>query len=292
MESMSVIIPTYHDWQRLSLCLERVRNALPADRFTEVIVVDNAAVHDVPGYVSVFPGLKIIHEPRPGSYAARNRGAEVARGEWLAFTDSDCIPSGSWLTGALQVVAETNCDAIGGKISIFKPSDGHEIAYMYEKKTAFNQEVHVPAGRCVTANFFVKRSVFSKLKGFDASMKSGGDWEFSSRLVKQGCKLVYGENVLVWHPSRSSLKDIFKKQRRLTAGGYSNVRLRHRHSGIRIFLSHAFRQIPATFRRMLKGDSLKEKSVIFGVSVGLYFYRLWLMILLMTGLLNPETVRE
>jgi glycosyltransferase involved in cell wall biosynthesis len=81
----------------------------------EIIAVDNASTEDLSGAVPADARIRLIVEPRLGSYAARNRGLSVAGGDILAFTDSDCIPDPDWLTeGVSALVANRHIDMIGG----------------------------------------------------------------------------------------------------------------------------------------------------------------------------------
>ncbi|WP_353057092.1 glycosyltransferase family A protein [Microbulbifer sp. VAAF005] len=41
---------------------------------------------------------------KPGSYAARNKGVELAEGDWLIFTDADCLPDSKWIAGIDRAV--------------------------------------------------------------------------------------------------------------------------------------------------------------------------------------------
>jgi glycosyltransferase involved in cell wall biosynthesis len=59
----------------------------------EIIFVDNGSVENIEVLVSQFPQTSFTNEPKPGSYAARNKRISIARGEIIAFTDSDCVPA-------------------------------------------------------------------------------------------------------------------------------------------------------------------------------------------------------
>src|SRR5690606_33493940 len=99
---ISVIIPTYHDWARLILCVEALKNqSFPQEDF-EVLIVNNDPLDKVPAGFPIFPNFSIINEEKPGSYAARNSAIKIAKGEILAFTDSDCIPDKDWLQNAYR----------------------------------------------------------------------------------------------------------------------------------------------------------------------------------------------
>jgi glycosyltransferase involved in cell wall biosynthesis len=84
----SVIIPTYNRKDFLLKCLETVFNQLHAPY--EVILVDDGSTDGTIEALAIFGNdLKIIEQTNAGPGAARNRGAEVASGDYLAFLDSD-----------------------------------------------------------------------------------------------------------------------------------------------------------------------------------------------------------
>lgn len=89
---VSVVIPVFNDAERLEMCLRALEDqTYPADRY-EVILVDNGSDASMEGLAAGFAGTRVAYEDRPGSYAARNKGVSLARGEVVAFTDSDCVP--------------------------------------------------------------------------------------------------------------------------------------------------------------------------------------------------------
>lgn len=90
---VTIIIPAYHDWYRLSLCLNALaKQTYPHNKF-EVIIINNDADDQVSADFVLPENCKIIVEEKSGSYAARNTGLKIAKGEIIGFTDSDCIPN-------------------------------------------------------------------------------------------------------------------------------------------------------------------------------------------------------
>jgi len=292
MTDFTIIIPTYRDWDRLKLCVEPLLYQDAPGIAYDIIVVNNDKLHVPPDFFRNKQKIQLLHEPTPGSYAARNTGATHAEGRYLAFTDADCIPDKTWLKRAHNLFNETKCDMIGGRINIFKPENGSSWAFTYDKHTAFRQHAHVPRGKCVTANLLIRRDVFDELNGFDASVKSGGDWEFSERAVSNGFMMQYGDEVVVRHPARSSLRQILKKQKRFAAWGYLNVKNRHGHSGLRIIGSNLLRGTPAAFKSITIPDSLPEKGIVFLTSIQIHFYKIMLQILFLFNIIDPERIRE
>ncbi|MBI2467114.1 MAG: glycosyltransferase family 2 protein [Candidatus Rokubacteria bacterium] len=89
----SVVIPAYDAEATLPACLAALaRQSLAPERF-EVIVVDDGST-DATAQVAERAGVRVVRLPaNAGPAAARNRGAQAARGEVLVFTDADCEPT-------------------------------------------------------------------------------------------------------------------------------------------------------------------------------------------------------
>jgi GT2 family glycosyltransferase len=286
----SVIIPTYNDWKRLMSCLIALeQQTIEKDQY-EIIVVDNSESGIVPADINLSPKVQLVHEPEPGSYVARNKGAEIAVGEILVFTDSDCIPDKNWLANAKSHFSRSTCDLVGGRVDIFQTENGDKYGYLYERLTAFHQYKNVPVGRGVTANLFIKKSVFKEMGGFDSSVKSGGDWEFTLRCTEMGYRMIYVDDVSVLHPARD-LVAIFKKQYRLTCGGALNVKKQYGHSYLRILGSHLLHGLNNK-REYMSEPGRSERVIIFSIDFMKYLYRTIIYGGLLLRLIDPNKVRE
>lgn len=212
---ISVLIPVYRDWAGLDLCLAALAaQTWPADDF-EVLAISNDV--EPPPALSR-PGVQLLHEPRGHSYAARNAGLAMARGEVLAFTDADCCPEPGWLAaGWAALQANTEASLVGGNIRIAVTQ--RNVATDYDESFAFKQAETVRNGGSVTANLFVKRAVFDAVGPFNAALQSGGDFELCRRAKQSGFKIIYAADAVVQHPARDSLAALFRKNRRV-AGGF------------------------------------------------------------------------
>lgn len=213
---LSVIVPVYRDWDRLRLCLQ----ALAAQDWpagdVEWIAVNNDE-QPAPDEFRHWPGLRLLQEPQGHSYAARNAAIRVARGEVLAFTDADCQPAPGWLRAGWDGLHGEAAGLLGGRIVIDTGQAG--LIADYDRCFAFRQEQTVREGGSVTANLFVRRAVIEQIGPFNASLQSGGDFEFCRRAVAAGFRLVYGPAAVVGHPARDSLGALLRKNRRV-AGGF------------------------------------------------------------------------
>ncbi len=88
---ISIIIPVYQDEANIEKCLLSVMNQTYTN--LQIIVVDDGSTDDSSRIVDSFAEkdcrISTIHQKRMGSAAARNRGIEAAKGDFIGFVDSD-----------------------------------------------------------------------------------------------------------------------------------------------------------------------------------------------------------
>jgi glycosyltransferase involved in cell wall biosynthesis len=215
---ITVIIPTYRDWKRLSLCLKALEHQVYDNQMFEIIIVNNDPGDAQPHDFYLPTNCRIVSELKKGSYAARNAGIAIAKGEIIAFTDSDCIPDANWLATAIELFhTHPQAKRIGGKINLFYKSNERNAAELYESVYAFRQDLSINLGKSVTANTITYKYLFdpNNVGLFNENLSSGGDIEWSLRAQNKGFKIYYGDNVIVNHPSRDSFEELVKKTKRI-----------------------------------------------------------------------------
>lgn len=205
--TFSVIVPSYRRPRQLAACLESLeRQAYPATDY-EVIVVDDAAMRaDIEPITATVRRYtcRLLSQNRHGAAAARNAGAEVARGRLLAFTDDDCEPDPHWLTALEHALGSEHERAlVGGRVVNSLPDDPFASAtqalvdFVGE---AFNAEPG--RARLLTSNnLAVAAAAFRELGGFDTAFTGAGgeDRELCLRWLKRGYPAVYRAEALVHH---------------------------------------------------------------------------------------------
>ena len=221
---VSVIIPVYNDGKRLHLCLQALKQQTYARDRYEIIVIDNGsdAAENIEEIVSS-QGAIALYEEVPGSYAARNKGLTVAKGEAIAFTDADCIPAQDWIAkGVTRLQQVENCGLVGGEIEIFcRDRDRPSTVELYESILAFRQQDCIEKHHySVTANLFTWKRVIERVGVFNSQLKSNGDIEWGNRVYALGYRQVYAKDVLVRHPALYSFKQLRKKVIRYAGGAY------------------------------------------------------------------------
>lgn len=221
---ISIIIPVWNSPGLLRRCLDAIEGqTLPRDRF-EIIVVDNGSTDNTADVARSVPGVILLNESRPGSYAARNRGLQHARGVYVAFTDADCLPAPDWLEKALAAAGQhPDAGVLAGRIELFEEGEAEGPAFSdYERLFSFPQ-AYAARGNCATANWISRRNVFDELGGFDESLKSGGDRQMALRVRDAGMPLIHVPDMLVLHPVRASRGSLIRKRRRLSGGRWERT---------------------------------------------------------------------
>lgn len=216
---VTVIIPTYKDWQRLILCLEALGNQSYPSNLFEVVIVNNAPGDKIPSYLILQKNWKLIEEEKPGSYAARNAALRIAKGTLVGFTDSDCIPDHDWIKNAVEIFKQDiSVHRLAGSVNIFYQKKKATWIELYDRVYGFNQEQNSKKGLSVTANMFTYRESFSLVGLFNEETMSGGDFEWAKRAQEKGLFIKFAPNVNVSHPARNTLKLLFQKAKRVGKG--------------------------------------------------------------------------
>lgn len=90
-EKISVIVPIYNQELLLKRCVDSIINQ--TYRNLEIILVDDGSTDASPqicdSYAAVDERIKVIHQENGGLSAARNAGLDIAKGDYVAFVDSD-----------------------------------------------------------------------------------------------------------------------------------------------------------------------------------------------------------
>jgi len=216
---VSVIVPVFNQEMALRGCLLALHGqTYPRDRF-EVIVVDNGSTPPV-SVPADMAGVRVGCESKPGSYAARNRGIAMARGNIIAFTDADCVPAADWIERGVAAVERLDrAGMVGGRIEITVRDPRHPTAAeLFELVLGFRQDAYIRWGFAATANVFTTRDTLARVGGFNEALMSCGDVDWGCRLRALGLAQVYDGRVRVAHPARRRLRELCRKSVRVAGG--------------------------------------------------------------------------
>ena len=203
---VSVIVPV----RNRAACVRQLLDALIDQSYAparyEVIVVDNESTDDIASIVREAAArapfeLRYVRKQNDGPASSRNRGAEMARGDILAFTDSDCIPDRDWLARGARAFEAAGVGIACGPIL--------PIAITHRDPFFVHQILPVTReeGLYPTANVFYRRDCFVALGGFDETLRTyawgqpvgGDDTEFAWRVRRAGWASAFVDGARVRH---------------------------------------------------------------------------------------------
>lgn len=181
----------------LAVCLRKLapgQQTIPPDQY-EVIVTDDGSRSTAEEMMKAeFPWARWTAGPRRGPAANRNNGAKVATGEWVIFTDDDCVPDSSWLASLLLAANDAKVDVVEGLTT----TPGFRQSLLWEG-------IQNPrGGNLWSCNLAVKSGLFRRLGGFDEDFRDPAheDSELAFRLKRDAGKIVFQREMLVVHPPR------------------------------------------------------------------------------------------
>ncbi|MEN6626727.1 MAG: glycosyltransferase [Candidatus Sumerlaeia bacterium] len=218
---ISVVIPVRNRPEQIRRAVEGVLACdLPRDEY-ELIVVDNGSTDDTAA-AAAEAGARVVSEPVPNRCRARNRGAEAARGRWIAFIDSDCVPEPGWLGAMARAAAEATCEPkralIAGAVLPAPPASPVE-AYIAKRRWVDQEKFMQPGRRfsppfAATANLMVRRDVYFALNGLDPTLAvAGEDADFCWRAAEAGWQLHYEPAAAVVHYHRATIGGLWRQSR-------------------------------------------------------------------------------
>ena len=113
MLQFSVIVPAWNAEKILPLCLQALeRQTIAQDRY-EIIVIDDGSTDHSAEIVQKF-SAGYHFQKNQGPATARNRGAALAKGSIIFFTDADCVPDPNWLEEMSAPFSRTEVTAVKG----------------------------------------------------------------------------------------------------------------------------------------------------------------------------------
>ncbi len=194
---ISVIIPTYN---RGRLILDSVKSVLNQTyKNIELIVVDDCSTDDTEQILKSLNDSRLNYlrlEKNSGACSARNRGIEVASGEYLAFNDSDDLWLPEKLNCQLDFLNKSSADVVLCKMECRTPENEfiHNFPNIeYDKQLSFSELLKYNSSS--TQTLFGKSGCLKDIK-FDSTMPRLQDWDEVLRL-SQRYKVFYQNKILV-----------------------------------------------------------------------------------------------
>ncbi len=210
---VSILVSTCNRCEKLRMLLDALKtNGSTGLTETEVLVIDNnsrdATKQVVAEYTSLEnPVFRYLSETKPGKSRALNAGIHEARGEIIAFTDDDCIPSPGWIETILkEFESDPELSVLGGRVELYDQNDAHQAILLSNRRTLVTNAREVfETPSIIGANMTFRKTVLQITRGFDPLLGPGSickaveDLDLIYRSLKKKLKIVYSPEVMVFH---------------------------------------------------------------------------------------------
>jgi glycosyltransferase involved in cell wall biosynthesis len=199
---VSVIIPTYNRCQ----IIERAINSVLNQTFQnfEILIIDDASTDNTNEHIQSISDSRIRYEKlkiNSGGSTARNRGIDLAEGDFVAFLDSD----DEWLSNMLELSLEKFVSSNDQQVIIFSKllMDNKVTKKIFPesiyKAGDLSEYIFCQHGLVSTITLFMPRDV-AKSVMFKEKLIKHQDYDFVLRAYRKGVKFHMIDQVLaIWH---------------------------------------------------------------------------------------------
>jgi len=210
--SLSVVSCAYNAASTVEECL-RVTSTLDYPDL-EILLVDDGSTDATAEIARQFPRVRLLSVPHAGLAAARNEGFRAARGDLVAYLDSDAFPTPEWPYYLALGLDRRTVGGVGGP-NVPPPSDppvAQQVARAPGGPTHVlltdDRAEHLPG-----CNMAFWKQVLEEVGGFDpAYTAAGDDVDLCWRVLDRGWEIAFHPAALVWHHRRGSVRDYLRQQ--------------------------------------------------------------------------------
>jgi hypothetical protein len=155
------------------------------------------------------------------SYFARNAGAAAGDAPWLVFLDADVLPPPDLLDRYFEPEPAETTGVLAGAVVDEEPATDTAASRYAYLKSSMSQEITLADDAwpfAQTANAAVRREAFAQERGFEDSVRSGGDADLCFRLRAAGWALERRPGAAVVHRNRATIPRMLAQRARHGAG--------------------------------------------------------------------------
>lgn len=216
---VTFVVPCYRSRRTIGFTLRSILNQQTSVSF-EVLVVDSTEESIADWLRTSFPSVRVVgSDGRLFPGAARNRGAERARGEFLAFLDADVVASPNWLDGLLAALRAEPGAVAGAAV---ENGNAQTSSSRVQHWTEFSEFLPgSPRGRrsfLSSSNLLIRAESFHRAGGFPDNLPMSEDLVFFHHFSGGS---VFENAVRVAHHHRSRWSDVLSHLKELGYwGGY------------------------------------------------------------------------
>jgi glycosyltransferase involved in cell wall biosynthesis len=199
VSKVSTIVPAYNAAGFIAEAIESVLSQLQPPM--EIIVVDDGSTDDTARIAKGFPAVTVLSQENAGQGAARNRGVEAARGEFLSFIDADDLWTSDKLECQLAAMdADPQLKIVFGLAEEFRDSREVSARDLKPATSGRPRPAHLPGA------MLIRREDFRSIGPYRTDLAVAEVVEWYGRAIHLGLKIrvldhlvllrrIHGENL-------------------------------------------------------------------------------------------------
>lgn len=209
MPKISVITPCYNASASLAKTIESVLAQTMTDY--EMVLLDDGSTDDTAEIIASYhdPRLRYVYQENAGPSAARNHAVALARGEYIAFLDSDDIALPHRLASQAALLdAHPEITVVGSGYTWIDENDQPiHWRHSWESRPDIG-ELRTWLFDCpfVPSATMLRRAAYEEAGGFDRDLHGGEDWNFWMRLYLGGHRMM-------WHQGADRVVCLYRVRR-------------------------------------------------------------------------------
>ena len=224
---ISVIIPVYNVAQYLPRCLDSICNQTYQN--LEIILIDDGSTDSsleiCQQYAQKDPRIRVFHQENSGVCAARNRGLDCAKGDFVCFVDSDDWLDENFYQHLVATQQKTSADVLCGTVFRTAKTDiGQPLSVQPEIKSLCLEDFLILSNQI--KDYFSCSKLFSRNilhHHFTAEHQLGEDWDFLFKIVLEAKQIVSVKHAVYFYyqhanaatrtlsiPARSQALEVWK----------------------------------------------------------------------------------
>ena len=234
---ISIVIPTKNNGDVLEQCLGSIGELDYLEDVVEVLIVDGHSTDNTVEIARKY-GCNVVYEDVGTRGGACNIGVKLAEGDFIVFTDADCVVPKDWLNGLVKHFNEEKVACIGGPN--ITPEDDTEFAKCVGTVLSLLSKPGSRYGLNIDrvtetfhnsgCNVAYRKNAIEEAGWFNEKLITCEDEELDYRIREKGYKILYIPYAKVYHYRRPTWKRFYKQAYRYAVGRMQAIKL-HREMG-------------------------------------------------------------
>lgn len=212
-DKISVIIPCHNEQETIRDSIQSFRNQTLKPY--EIIVVDDYSKDNSVEIVKKIKGIKLIkNKSNLGPAAARNRGAKIAKGNYLIFAEADGKYSFNYLEKVIPLLKDKN---VGGVLSGRRIvwTDKNSLFVKFQNlKWEIVEKMMDKGKREIIGAWAFRKKLFLEMKGYNEKYWIGEDVELADRIKLRGYQLMWVSGTYFYHKDPDTLQKFIQDRKR------------------------------------------------------------------------------